>query len=292
MSRSTSGNRIERIPGKGGLPFVRISHDSGYVAVVSEYGAQVVSWTDPDERELLFVSEQATFERGKPIRGGIPIVFPQFSKGALPPHGFARTAMWKVVREQVSTAGPVTVTLRLVPDAEIFALWPYHFQAEVDVVLTDVLLLTLRVENVGARTFSFQSALHTYFRTGDVSAVRLIGFEGCEFVDFLQERRLQVEERSEVVVDGPTDRAYRDSPQSVQLRSESDGSTYLITREGFSDTVVWNPWVNGAKNIADLKDNEYREMVCVESGNILAPIVLAPGELYTSAQILRVEQDS
>jgi len=290
MQRSTSGNRIERIPGKGGLPYVRISHDSGYAAVVSEYGAQVVSWTDPDEREILFLSERAVFEQSKPIRGGIPIVFPQFSKGALPPHGFARTAMWKVVREQVSTAGPVTVTLRLVPDAAIFALWPYHFQAEVDVVLTDVLLLTLRVENVGAKPFQFQSALHTYFRSKNVAGVRLAGFEGCEFVDFLQERRLHVEERSEVVIEGPIDRAYRDSPQSVQLWSEDDGYACLITREGFADTVVWNPWVDGAQNISDLRDDEYSQMVCVESGNILAPIVLAPGELHTSAQILRIEQ--
>lgn len=292
MQKSTSGNRIERIAGKGGLPYVRMSHDSGYVAVVSEYGAQVVSWTGPDERELLFVSEQATFELGKPIRGGIPIVFPQFSTGALPTHGFARTAMWRVVREQVSTAGPVTVTLRLVPNAEIFALWPYHFQAEVDVVLTDVLLLALRIENVGSKTFSFQSALHSYLRTSDLSAVRLIGFEGCEFVDFLQQRRLYVEELSEVVIGGPIDRAYRDSPQSIQLWSQDDGYSYLITREGFSDTVVWNPWVEGAQKISDLGDDEYSQMICVESGNILAPIILVPGELHTSAQILRIEQKS
>jgi glucose-6-phosphate 1-epimerase len=289
MPQGMSGNRIERMTGRGGVSLLRLFHDSGYAAVVSEYGAHVVSWTDPSERELLFLSEAALFEPGKPIRGGIPLVFPQFSDGKLPKHGFARTMVWKVVREQVSTAGSVMVTLRLVSDASTLALWPHHFQAEVDIVVTDVLLLTLRVENTGVAPFTFTSALHTYFRTEDVAGVRLSGLEGCEFVDALRPRKVDVEGRREIAVDGPIDRVYRDSPQSVKLHSERDGTTFLITKEGFSDTVVWNPWVDGARSIADLRDDEYSQMVCVESGNVLSPITLVPGELHTSAQILRVE---
>lgn len=289
MAANVSGNRIERRIGRGGLPLLRLSHDSGYGAVVSEYGAHVLSWTDPGEQELLFVSEQAVYEQGKPMRGGIPIVFPQFSKGVLPAHGFARTMMWKVVREQVSTTGPVAVTLRLLPDARTRELWAYEFQVELDVVLTDVLLLTMRVENTGRVPFQYNSALHTYFRTKDVSGLRLQGFGGCEFVDMLRGKKMDVEERQEVLIDGPIDRVYRDSPQSVQVCSDKDRYAYLITKEGFTDTVVWNPWIAGAKALADLGDSEYSEMVCVESGNVLSPITLAPGELHTSAQIVRVE---
>jgi glucose-6-phosphate 1-epimerase len=288
MPPRVSGNRIERIIGLGDLPLLRLSHDSGFTTVVSEYGAHVLSWVDPSERELLFVSEEASYERGRPIRGGIPIVFPQFSKGVLPAHGFARTMMWKVVREQVSTTGPVAVTLRLLPDARTRAVWPYEFHVELDVVLTDVLLLTMRVENTGRIPFQFNSALHTYFRTEDVSRLRLQGFAGCEFVDMLRGRKMEVEGRQEVVIDGPIDRVYRDSPQSVQVCSDGDRYAYLITKEGFTDTVVWNPWIDGAKALADLGDTEYVEMVCVESGNVLTPITLAPGELHTSAQIVRV----
>lgn len=289
MTATTSENRIERIVGPGDLPFLRLSHDSGYTTVVSEYGGQVLSWRDPSERDLLFVSKQALYERGKPIRGGIPIVFPQFSKGSLPAHGFARTMMWKVVREQVSTTGPVSVTLRLLPDAQTRELWAYEFYVELDVVLTDVLLLTMRVENTGRVPFQFNSALHTYFRTTDLSGLRLQGFAGSEFVDMLRDRKMDIELRQEVLIDGPIDRVYRDSPQSVQVCSDSDRCVYLVTKEGFTDTVVWNPWIDGAKALADLGDNEYSEMVCVESGNVLTPIGLAPGELHTSAQILRVE---
>lgn len=268
---------------------LRLAHDSGYAVVVSEYGAQVLSWTDPREQELLFVSDAAIFKRGTPIRGGIPIVFPQFSEGTLPKHGFARTVMWRVVREQVSTSGPVAVTLRVVSDANTLAVWPHQFLAELDVVLTDVLLLTLRVENTGSTPLAFTSALHTYVRTDDIAGVRIRGLEGCEFVDLLRQRKSDVERRREIAVDGPIDRVYRDSPQSVQVYSEGDGRTLLITKEGFSDTVVWNPWADGARAIADYKAEEYTRMVCVESGNVLTPVTLSPGGLYTSAQIVRVE---
>ncbi len=290
MTAGRSENRIERIFGQGDLPLLRLSHDSGYTTVISEYGAHVLSWRDPSERELLFVSHQAFYERGKPIRGGIPIVFPQFSKGVLPAHGFARTMMWKVVREQVSTTGPVAVTLRLIPDARTRELWPHEFYVELDVVLTDVLLLTMRVENTGTVPLQFNTALHTYLRTKDVSGLRLQGFAGCEFVDMLRDRKMDLEDRQEVLIDGPIDRVYRDSPQSVQVCSDSDRYAYLVTKEGFTDTVVWNPWLDGAKALVDLGDSEYSEMLCVESGNVLTPIVLNPGELHTSAQILRVEE--
>jgi glucose-6-phosphate 1-epimerase len=197
--------------------------------------------------------------------------------------------MWKVVREQVSTSGSVAVTLRLLPDARTRAVWPYEFSLELDVVLTDVLLLTMRVENIGRVPFQFNSALHTYFRTGNVSGLRLQGFAGCEFIDTLRARKMDVEGRQEVLIEGPIDRIYRDSPQRVQVCSDVDRYAYLITKEGFTDTVVWNPWIDGAKELGDLDDKEYLEMVCVESGNVLTPITLAPGELHTSAQILRVE---
>jgi glucose-6-phosphate 1-epimerase len=290
MSATDVINRIERMTGKGDLPLIRLSHTSGYSCVVSEYGAQVLSWRSPTERELLFLSDSAYYQRGKAIRGGVPLVFPQFGKGALPQHGFARTAQWRVVREQVSTNGSVSITLRLVSDSSTLAVWPHAFIAELDLVLTDVLLMILRVENTGATPFHFTSALHTYFRTEDISRVRLSGLRDVEFVDFLNERKMSLESRAEIVIDRPIDRAYRDSPQVLTLISEGDGVRYSITKEGFSDTVVWNPWIEGAKTIGDLAADDYRMMLCVESGNVLTPVKLQPGETHSSAQIIRAEE--
>jgi glucose-6-phosphate 1-epimerase len=289
MMGMPASNRIERMQGKGGMPWLRLVHASGYSVVVSEYGAHVLSWQDPTGAELLFVSEAAIFERGKPIRGGIPLVFPQFGKGALPQHGFARVSSWKVIREQVSTTGAVSVTFRLVPDEAINAVWPHPFVAEFDVVLTDVLLTTLRVENTGVKEFQFTSALHTYFRIGDIAGTELHGLDGTEFIDFLNQRKVSLETRAPITFDGPIDRAYQDSPHTLHIVSRQGGRRYSVTKEGFSDTVVWNPWVETAKTITDFLPTEYTQMLCVESGNVLTPIKLPAGEKHTSVQILRVE---
>jgi len=41
--------------------------------------------------------------------------------------------------------------------------------------------------------------------------------------------------------------------------------------------VVWNPWIEKSKRLDDFGDDEYRHMVCVETGHMRAPAVLAPG---------------
>jgi glucose-6-phosphate 1-epimerase len=194
-----------------------------------------------------------------------------------------------VVREQVSASDAVSVTLRLTPDADIEAVWPHQFVLELDVVLTDVLLMALGVSNVGDEPFEFTSALHTYFRTKDISGVTLAGLQGVEYVDFLMDRARLTESRSDVSVSGPVDRAYSKSPETLVLASSQDDLTIRITTEGFQDTVVWNPWIEGSRAIADLGSEEYRHMICVESGNVLNPVTVAPGGVHTSGQVLRVE---
>jgi glucose-6-phosphate 1-epimerase len=262
---------------------------SGFSVVLSEYGAHVVSWTSPEESELLFTSEVALYELGKPIRGGIPVVFPQFGNGALPKHGLARTRQWKIVREQIGASEAVSVTLRLNSDDETERVWPHPFTLELEVILTEVLLLSLRVVNTGRATFSFTSALHNYFRVQDASNLTIRGLQGLEYSDFLRERKTFTETRERVSITAHVDRAYRDSPETIILESPLDKRRYLITKEGFSDTVLWNPWDEGAQAIRDLIPEEYRTMVCIESGNILAPVVLEPGDVHASAQILRLE---
>jgi glucose-6-phosphate 1-epimerase len=289
MIKINSENRIERLVGPGGFPFVRLSHHSGYSTTVSEYGGQILSWMSPEEREFLFVSSAAIYQNGKAIRGGIPVCFPQFGKGSLPQHGFARTKRWSIVREHVSTTDAVSITLRLTPDSAIEAVWPHRFVLELDVVVTDVLLTALRVMNVGEESFEFTAALHTYFRTSDISTATLTGLRGIEYLDFLKDRARFLEARSGISFVEPIDRAYSNSPDTLLLSSPADGVRFRITKEGFQDSVVWNPWIEGNQAITDLGPNEYRNMVCVESGNVLSPVTVEPRGVHISGQVLRAE---
>jgi D-hexose-6-phosphate mutarotase len=44
---------------------------------------------------------------------------------------------------------------------------------------------------------------------------------------------------------------------------------------------VWNPWIDKARAMADFGDDEWNEMVCVETANAMADAVtIAPGEAH------------
>jgi glucose-6-phosphate 1-epimerase len=70
-------------------PVVTISPDSSSVTArllpgnesvtVLLHGATVVSWKNSDGSENLWVSEAAALDGSKPVRGGIPVVFPVWS---------------------------------------------------------------------------------------------------------------------------------------------------------------------------------------------------------------------
>ena len=65
-----------------GLECVTLRHPSGAEATLTLHGANVIEWKSAgNDSNLLFVSDSAVFDGKKAIRGGIPLVFPQFGAG-------------------------------------------------------------------------------------------------------------------------------------------------------------------------------------------------------------------
>ena len=77
---------------------------------ISSFGAHVLSWKCKGE-ERLFLSKKAVMDGSKAIRGGIPLVFPQFGQPSksLPSHGFARISMWDVLEKKESDSKSTVV---------------------------------------------------------------------------------------------------------------------------------------------------------------------------------------
>jgi glucose-6-phosphate 1-epimerase len=129
----------------GGLARMTVSRGAASVAVCF-LGGTVVSYVGGDGRERLFLSKDAVLDGSKPLRGGIPLVFPQFGAGpfkGMASHGFARTATWAVAREPRTTAsGLVEVALSLQDDEASRKLWPHLFRLEHIVRFGDDLLET------------------------------------------------------------------------------------------------------------------------------------------------------
>ncbi len=72
--------RSELTTGKNDLPIVIISHERGdYSLEIYLHGATVTSWRHQN-LERIFVSSLTVWNGIKAIRGGIPVVWPQFGQ--------------------------------------------------------------------------------------------------------------------------------------------------------------------------------------------------------------------
>ncbi|HEV2147662.1 MAG TPA: D-hexose-6-phosphate mutarotase [Longimicrobiaceae bacterium] len=272
------------------FPRIDLAYPGGARAAVYLHGAHVASWTDAAGEERLWLSERTRWEPDAAIRGGIPVIFPQFAdQGPLPKHGFARTAEWEPVETGTGPDGAAFALLRLEDDAHTRALWPHPFRAELRVALADALTVSLRVANTGEGTMAFTCALHTYFRVGDVRRAAVEGLRGVRYLDKTEAGAERTEARDAVVVAGETDRVYLDAPDRLRVRDAARGSTVVLEKRGFRDAVVWNPWEELARSLPDMADDAYLRLLCVEGANAAEPVHLAPGEEWTGTQLLRVE---
>src|SRR5947209_15715170 len=199
------------IPGKNGMPTVLLSHPSGSSADVYLNGAHVTSWIPADGREVLFMGKTAAFAPGDPIRGGIPVVWPQFANlGGLPQHGFARKTEWQLAETADSADDPSSVKLVLADDHRTRELWPYHFRTELTVTIDEKSLqVKLDAFNTGDELFSFTAALHTYLAVADIRETAIRGFTGKWYLDKTQGGNETKDEAKKLVISDETDRVYQ-----------------------------------------------------------------------------------
>ena len=95
--------------------------------VIYHYGATLTSWKFKN-KEMLFISNKAILNGTKAIRGGIPIVFPQFGPGKLQQHGFARNTVWKWLGVLKETLKDLTISFSLESNmisTEFQNAWPF-----------------------------------------------------------------------------------------------------------------------------------------------------------------------
>lgn len=249
----------------------------------SAFGAHLLSWHCRG-RERLYLSPSAGFGAGKAIRGGVPVIFPQFGeRGDGPRHGFARTLTWDAAQ-----ASPGRLSFRLDDREETRRHWPHRFQAELDIEPSeDRLRIALSVRNADRHAFEFCAALHTYLAVSDIAATLVHGLEDRPYLDSARGGAQCPPSDAPVRFDGEVDRIYPDTVRALRV---TDGEQMLrCEAEGFADTVVWNPGAALAAGMADLAADGQRRFVCIEAAQVLRPVRLEPGERWTGAQILSVE---
>jgi glucose-6-phosphate 1-epimerase len=254
----------------GQLPALLLRAPDGAEATITLYGAHLVSWKSvahagatPQER--MFMSRLSALDGSRAIRGGVPVIFPQFAeRGTGMRHGFARVSTWRVLDsgEQDGAAFAVLGLNQGDLSPQASSAWAYAFELALRVSVHGAeLAMTLEVRNTGTHPFPFSAALHTYHLVDDVEAVRITGVQAETLA--VTDKLDQVFER----IAGP-------------IAFDNGADKLVLQQSGFTDAVVWNPGAADAAALADMEDEEYRNFVCIEPA-LLGPQTLEPGGVWT-----------
>lgn len=268
-----------------GQPVLKLQTPDGAVALISLFGAQVLSWVPAGGEDRLYLSPDAVFDGATPIRGGVPLCFPQFAgRGPLPKHGFARNRLWEVSNTRAGKDFALA-TLSLADDEASRAVWPHAFSAEMSVSISgDRLDLELEVDNTGSTPFSFTAALHTYLKVREVEHLRIEGLRGLDYCDSADGDAIKKETGVGVSIEAEMDRIYHNAPPTLLVREDSRAMG--IHSQNFPDVVVWNPWEDKCAALADMPADGFRRMLCVEAAAVREPVELAPGASWWGRQSL------
>ncbi|WP_343627893.1 D-hexose-6-phosphate mutarotase [Roseateles sp.] len=267
-----------------GLEAIELRAPDGARATLLLHGAHLVSWIPAGADEQLYLSPKSAFATGQAVRGGVPVIFPQFAtRGPLQRHGFARGKPWQLVSAESGKDDALAV-LRLTDDGATRMVWPHAFEAEISVRISGrALEMELACENRGDAPLSFTAALHTYLRLTQYMSASLQGLSGLAYWDSTIERA-GTQHEDLLRLDGEMDRIYQDIRHDLTLR---DGERRLaIWQQGFADAVIWNPGQEKGDALVDMPQGGWKEMLCVEAAQALRPIELAPGETWAGLQTI------
>lgn len=282
---------------------VRIENRAA-VATLFLQGAQLASYTPKGQEELIWCSESCDYRNGQPLRGGIPICWPWFgdfernpsavrdmvSTDNPPPHGFARLLPWQLSDIQLVDTQKTDVTFTLkTSESEKYAT---AFDCNLKLVVSVGVALTVKltVENSSNKTINFASALHSYFAIGDIENVSINGFEDLEYIDCVNNGSKETQYGT-VIIDRETDRIYQGSNKEINIIDRDRKRVIRMTSAGSNSTVLWNPWIEKSKRLSNFDDEDYRNMLCIETGNIGNDAIrLMPGASHSLS--LKVECSS
>eukprot|EP00796_Vickermania_ingenoplastis_P003979 gene3979-2838_t len=284
---------------RNGRKMVTVTNTAdGSQITIYQQGGHISSWKSADGEEHLYNSPKTIYADGKAIRGGVPLIFPQFSDlGPLPvSHGFLRVSNFEL---KGITAKNGTQEVQLVyqlrpgmqkdlPDANVDVVLTVNFNAthlHMDISVTN---------NHDSKDFEFGFAFHTYF--GAVTEKVVVGgLNDTPYLDDLQDRKRCPPEPVKNITE-EIDRIYvnqKTKPVTLSFPTGGRQKTLTISTDNFKDVVLWNPWIEKTKATKDLPEDAYLHFVCVEHGIILEKEVLKPkGGSWHGAQIVNVCFDS
>lgn len=268
----------------------RIRHSDAEL-LLAQQGAQILSYRRGTQPPLIWLSEQAAYQRGQSVRGGVPVCWPWFGdltrnppavqamvSGEAPFHGLVRTLDWQLdTVENLDTGVRVSLSL---PSGSALPGWHGEVQPRLQLTLGNDLLIELHNANTGRQPAAISQALHSYFAISDIRQVQLRGLDGCRYIETLEdwaERR----QHGDLGFAGETDRIYLDVPQRLELLDLGWQRRLVLGVSGSRSAIVWNPWIDKAGRLSQFAADAWQRMLCIETANVWDDCLqLAPGESH------------
>jgi len=273
---------------KGSLEYLHISNKTAEAKITLQ-GAHIFHFQRKGQAPILWVSESASFEKGKAIRGGIPVCWPWFGKhptdSTLPNHGFARTSLWKHLKTEEINENATKVILVLNSSEESLQLWPYRFELTLEISIAAELQVSLITKNLDSKAFTITDALHTYLAIEDINTVYVDGLDKKSYYDKTDDSFDNIQ-RGRLYFTTETDRVYQDINSILTLHEQN--RSIRVKTEGAQTVVVWNPGEALAQKMPDLSD--HTTMLCVESANALEDVpLIQPNQSHRLTTVIAVD---
>lgn len=272
-------------------------HTPNADATIYLQGAHLTAWQPAGFAPVIFLSRKSDFAPGKPLRGGVPIVFPWFAGDSKPDridghpgpaHGFARTQDWTL--ESVDPSPDhVQLTFALGPTAMSRSLGFDHFALKLEFLIGRSLTIRMTVKNDDTQPLHYEQAFHSYYEVVDVHEVTLDGLEPTSFIDKTDAMKVKPAAHTPLTFTAFTDRVYPNTAAPLTIHDAAGKRRITVHKTGSNSTVVFNPW----KELADLGPWEWHEMLAVETANVGEnAITLAPGASAVMQALVSVEKES
>jgi glucose-6-phosphate 1-epimerase len=275
-------------------------------ATVYLQGAHLAEWQPAGQAPVIFLSQRAEFAPGKPIRGGVPVIFPWFGERhdgkTGPQHGFARISEWELASAAMA-GDELHLAFTLAPNELSHSLGFDHFKLVYRVAIGRKLALELTVLNdsgsggthaehmaANGAPLVFEEALHTYYAVADAQKVSIDGLGGTTYIDKVDDFKRKVQPAGALKFTGRTDRPYLNTAATCVLHDEAGARRIVVAKSGSQSTVVWNPWKEFTATMADMEPDAWLHMTAIETANVGEDaITLQPGATHTMRADVSIE---
>ncbi|MFC0265500.1 D-hexose-6-phosphate mutarotase [Alloscardovia macacae] len=268
-----------------------VGEDAATSLRVSDYAAHILSWTPASQHtSALWTPNTMAFGEGVALRGGIPVILPWFASGYsvprrenlsyAPKHGLGRVNFWEYDAQSSHSH------LRYTYAGSHEDFGTFHADYEI-LPSSDELTARLTLHNDNDHPVTFEMALHTYFRVGDVRSIEVYGLQGASYIDAAHGWAEYVQDSTTLTFPEETDRIYLSTADTSILDPVLSRRIH-IHPDGTTNTVIWNPGEAG-DSFPDMAPGDWRHFVCIEASACKDGAVSIPaGGNHSIAQTIRV----